>query len=95
MSYLCVFRRSPHETEWETFLQGLSGGKGALLIEDGTYFLKPPTVFKGLSDECEKIYALERDLEARGLSAPEGVEVVDFSEAIDLIMDKYDKMISW
>lgn len=42
----------------ETFLGGLGGRKGALLTEDGVYFLKPPTVFEGLSDECEKIYAL-------------------------------------
>jgi sulfur relay protein TusB/DsrH len=95
MSCLCIFRKSPSQTKWETLLNWLSGEKSALLLEDGVYLLKPPALFKALFEKCEKIYALERDLEARGLSAPDGVEVLGFNEAIDLIRDEYDKIISW
>jgi sulfur relay protein TusB/DsrH len=73
---------------------------GVLLIQDSTL-----VCWKGaeniISDATGfgiKIYAIKEDLEARGIIGdnvnPEIMQV-NYDEAISVIMDKYEKVITW
>lgn len=61
-----------------------------LLIEDGIYAL---TNVESLP-ECAGIYALAADLQARGVKAPTGVEVVDYTGFVRLTSAS-EKSLSW
>nr|WP_236953696.1 DsrH/TusB family sulfur relay protein [Methanocaldococcus bathoardescens] len=41
-----------------------------------------------------KIYAMQDDAIARGFDNIEDVELIDYETAVDLIMEKYSKVIS-
>jgi len=73
---------------------------GILLIQDSTL-----ACWKGaeniISDATEHgitIYAIKEDLEARGIIGDKvnsKIKQVNYDEAISVIMDKYDKVITW
>lgn len=67
---------------------------GALLMQDAAYFA---TADQGLMllDQGVRVYALRPSVEARGLSGRThpGVQLVDYHEAIDLIMEEYDTVV--
>jgi tRNA 2-thiouridine synthesizing protein B len=73
-----------------TVLEAASAG-GALLVQDAVYFA---TTDKGrrLLERGVEVYALRDSLEARGVlgRVHDGVTVVDYGDAVDLIMDRYD-----
>jgi sulfur relay protein TusB/DsrH len=45
-----------------------------------------------------KLYALEADIQARAIekgSVVSDIEVIDYMRLIDIIMDEYEKIVSW
>lgn len=70
--------------------------KAVLLFEDGVYHAVHSEKRKKLLDSNIKIYAIKDDLSARGYSnfQEEGVEIVDHGTTVDLIMEKYDSVIT-
>jgi sulfur relay protein TusB/DsrH len=50
-----------------------------------------------LVDAGLNVYALKADCEARGLlkKIKEGVKIVDYQDWVRLVMDKYDRIVSW
>jgi len=93
---LMVVVRSPAEAElrWQLELLDRAAGRGVLLMQDGVLFATAEHVHL-LDREGLRLYALRHSLEARGVAdrvAP-GVEVVDYTRAIDLMMADYDLII--
>ena len=76
-----------------TVLEAAAAG-GALLMQDAVYFA---TTVHGrrLLDNGVEVYALRDDLDARGVlgRVHEGVKVVDYGDAIDLIMDSFGVVV--
>lgn len=70
--------------------------KGVILIEDGIYHAGHNKKRKELIDNNIKIYAIKDDLAARGYPdfSENGVNVVDYEGAVELMMEKYDSVIT-
>ncbi|MFX1483215.1 MAG: sulfurtransferase complex subunit TusB [Promethearchaeota archaeon] len=68
-----------------------------LLVQDGVYLADKGCDFAAeLSDLKVKIHALKQHVEERGIGSRLVVNVnqVDYPELVDLLMEKYDKIIS-
>jgi tRNA 2-thiouridine synthesizing protein B len=67
---------------------------GALLMQDGVYFAISEQGTE-LIDRGVHVYALRQSVEARGLSdrVHDRVVLVDYHEAVDLIMEEYDIVV--
>ncbi len=101
MSVLHIVNKSPTDRNaLDTCLRLASADSGILLIEDGVYALRPGTeAAKRLQQamETHRIYALQADMEARGLADDaivDGVELVDYDGFVRLATE-YDKTQSW
>lgn len=84
-----------------TTLQMKNGHEvGVLLIQDSVLacFKGGKNIIAEAASEGIKIYAIKEDLEARGIFEnklhPE-IEAVDYDKAISVIMEEYDKVITW
>jgi sulfur relay protein TusB/DsrH len=95
---LFVVLKSPFIAEAVGCINKLSGNanKAVLLFEDGIYHAVHTEKRKRLLDNNIKIFAIKDDLSARGYNdfQKEGVEVVDYGGAVDLIMEKYESVIT-
>jgi len=93
---LLVVATSPAETEldWQLATLDRAAARGVLLLQDGVLFAATDAI-EGLRRGGVRIHALGPSLEARGLRdrVAEGVEVVDWHRAVDLIMDEYDLVV--
>jgi len=70
---------------------------GLLLVQDGTYLAdRGCSESKKLNQLGATIYATKHHVEERGISNRLVVEVelLDYGKAVDVIMEKYDKVIS-
>jgi tRNA 2-thiouridine synthesizing protein B len=81
-------------------LRSAVSGSGVLLMEDGVYAARAggqdAQLLCGL-DERIQIYALQADLQARGITPAEllgRVQVVDYSGFVVLSCE-YDKVLAW
>ena len=73
---------------------------GVLLIQDSTLacWKGSENIISDASDHGITIYAIKEDLEARGIigdNANPKIKQVNYDEAITVIMDKYEKVITW
>ena len=73
---------------------------GVLFVGDGVYSLVPGALPSGQvapSRTQVKLFASLPDLEERGMSSrvPQGVQVVDHDQMVDLIMDEYSNVLSY
>ena len=70
--------------------------KGVLLFEDAVNYATVERSRNELLLKNYSIFAIKDELEARGYPEfnAKGVEVIEYDTAIDLIMEKYDKVIS-
>ena len=98
---LHTVNKSPFESSsLKTCLSLARNGSGVLLIEDGVYgalaaSVHAPLVTEAL--EAVRLYALEPDLKARGLSGDRlipGIEVVGYDGFVDLACAN-DKIQNW
>ena len=99
MSLLHIVNKSPFDrNSLDTCLRLAGDGSGLLLIEDGVYALRANTdAAASLAASKLTIYALEPDMQARGLGDAElveNVERVDYDGFVRLATE-YDKLQSW
>jgi tRNA 2-thiouridine synthesizing protein B len=101
MSVLHIVNKSPYDrNSLETCLRLALPGSAILLIEDGVYAARKPSsaadkLLQAL--ENHSLYALQADLQARGLAAEslvDGVQLVDYDGFVKLTTE-YDKTQSW
>ncbi|GAB4361308.1 MAG: sulfurtransferase complex subunit TusB [Gammaproteobacteria bacterium] len=97
---LHVVNKSPFERNTlDSCLRTAKKGSSVLLIEDGVFGALEGTKVSGRVREAMaevKIYALQADLEARGVSGKlmEGIETVDYGGFVDLA-ESHSAVQSW
>lgn len=100
MSMLHTVNKSPFESNsLEVCLKHAKDGHDVLLIEDGVYAVSKGGKFNELLKQASAgkgIYALQSDVEARGIQdrVMDGVQLVDYAGFVDLV-EKHDKVQSW
>ena len=95
-STLFILLKTPYEYRDLDAIKMLKGdGAGVILFEDATLFSVYNKRRLDLLKVVDEIFVINDDLEARGFKgkAGEGTQVVDYSQAIDLMM-KYDQTIT-
>ena len=101
MSVLHIVNKSPYDrNSLETCLRLALPGSAILLIEDGVYAARKPSsaadkLLQALGNH--PLYALQADLQARGLAAEslvDGVQLVDYDGFVKLTTE-YDRTQSW
>ena len=92
MKILHILSASPASTETLAGLRRMLGREDAILLTgDGVYLpVQQPAAFS------VPLFALERDVRARGLGAqwPEEVPLIDHPEYVDLCV-RYEKSMNW
>jgi len=69
---------------------------GILHIQDACIALTLPEYIENTANYGLKLYGLRADCEARGLrKMDKRVAIVDYREWVRLVMDEYDKIVSW
>ncbi|MEM2900732.1 MAG: sulfurtransferase complex subunit TusB [Thermoplasmata archaeon] len=94
---LFIANRAPSESDIVRKISIFSEGNDALIMfEDATLGCIDKSCVNRLLKMNVKLYALSADLEARGLldQRCEGVDLIDYAKAIELIMEKYEKNIT-
>ena len=101
MSVLHIVNKSPYDrSSLDTCLRLARPDSAILLIEDGIYAtLKNAAASERVLQALEnhQIYALEPDLQARGINPDnmiDGISLVDYDGFVKLTTD-YDKSQSW
>ena len=101
MSILHIVNKSPYDRNaLDSCLRLALPGSAVLLIEDGVYAArKPSSAADKLQQALEShlLYALQADLEARGIAAEsliDGIQLVDYDGFVKLTTE-YDKTQSW
>jgi len=101
MSVLHIVNKSPYDrNSFETCLRLALPGSAILLIEDGVYAARRPSSAAEKLQQAlgnHPLYALQADLQARGLGAEslvDGIQLVDYDGFVKLTTE-YDKTQSW
>ncbi len=101
MSVLHIINKSPYDrNSLDTCLRMARPGSAILLIEDGVYAVQGNSAAAtkvSRAMENNPIYALQPDLQARGVSEAnmlDGVKLVDYDGFVELTTE-YDKLQSW
>lgn len=100
MAVLHIVNKSPYERNaFNSCLRLASSGAGILLIEDGIYAAQASGSHSAQLDaalEKHSIYALQADIEARGMNDKlnPGVKLVDYDGFVNLTTE-FDKVQSW
>lgn len=98
MATLHVLSHSPFsDSRLSSCLRLLGSGDGLLLSGDAVYALQPGTAQRQALDlmpENIGLFALEEDLCARAIGAPQRVQVVDYPGFVELSC-RFDKVNSW
>jgi sulfur relay protein TusB/DsrH len=70
---------------------------GVMHIHDSCMALTSVEYSTKLVDAGLNVYALKADCEARGLlkKIRKGVKIVDYKDWVRLVMDEYDRIVSW
>ncbi len=93
---LLMLNQTPADCPLERQLEVLdhAAGKGVLLMQDAVLFAVSDEG-RELLERGGRVFALRQSVEARGLldRVMDGVELVDYGRAIDLIMDEYDIVV--
>jgi len=98
MATLHMLSHSPFsDNRLSSCLRLLGAADAVLLTGDAVYALQPDTAhYQALALLADSIalFALEEDLQARALSAPARVAVVDYAGFVELSI-RFDKVNSW
>jgi sulfur relay protein TusB/DsrH len=96
---LFTMLRSPFEKDEIHAMEtvAMDNEKGVLLFEDAIYYATVEQKRKELLSKEYSIYAIKEELDARGFGdfSAEGVELIGYDEAVDIIMKRYDKVVSF
>jgi sulfur relay protein TusB/DsrH len=97
-SKLFLLFKSPHEFTGLDMIENMSGSakRGVILFEDAAYYAIDPNKGKKLLEAGKEVYVMKDDLAARGFAgrAMAGFKEIDYHEAVDLIMEKFDQTIT-
>lgn len=98
---LHILRHAPQDdTHFASSLRVMGPHQGLLLIEDAVYALLPRTSSANamqLLPGSVGLYALESDVQARGLpidDLPRRVMLIDYPQMVELCIS-HDKVLSW
>lgn len=98
MTTLHILSHSPFaDSRLASCLRLLGANDALLLTGDAVYALQPATANRQaleLMPAAIALYALDEDLVARGLQAPERVQAVDYPGFVELCT-RYAKVNSW
>jgi len=100
---LIILSKSPFVGSFDSILRMASemvemGEKvGILHIQDACIALTLPEYLRKTVNHGLRLYVLKADCEARGLlrKIDEHVTIVDYQGWVKLVMDEYDKIVSW
>ena len=96
-SKLFITLKSPHEFGGlELVRASAKGAKSALLLfEDAVIFAANAKKGRELLSAVQEVYVMKDDWEARGLplAVPE-FKIVDYPEAVEMIMERYEQTIT-
>jgi sulfur relay protein TusB/DsrH len=100
---LIILSKSPFVGDYASIfnmaLRAVQKGEkvGVLHIHDSCIALTSDEYSKRLVDAGLNVYALKADCEARGLlkKMKKGVKIVDYKDWVRLVMDEYDRIVSW
>jgi sulfur relay protein TusB/DsrH len=74
---------------------GAGSSTAAILFEDAVIFAANAKKGQELQSAVKEVYVMKDDWEARGLPlAMPGFKLIDYPEAVDLIMERYDQTIT-
>lgn len=97
MATLHVLSQSPWRQPLDSVLRLLGADDGLLLCGDACQALRTGgdawPLLQALPERA-RLYALEEDLQARGLAAPQRVTPVDYPAFVALCV-QYDKVSGW
>ncbi|MCG7841555.1 MAG: DsrH/TusB family sulfur relay protein [Methanomassiliicoccales archaeon] len=96
-SKLFIMLKSPHEFTGYDLVRSMGEGapSAALLFEDAVLFAANAKKGKEIGSVVKDVYVIKDDWEARGLPlAMPGFKIVDYSEAVDLIMERFEQTIT-
>ncbi|TDF86324.1 sulfurtransferase complex subunit TusB [Pseudomonas sp. H9] len=98
MSTLHVISHSPFgDNRLSSCLRLLGSNDGLLLCGDAVYALQPgsaPLVNLQASNLQGRLFALEEDLQARGINVDDNLQAIDYPAFVALSLN-YDKVNSW
>lgn len=100
---LIILSKSPFAGNFDSILRTASemvemGEKvGVLHIQDACIALTLPEYIGKMADHRLKLYGLKADCETRELlkEIDKRVIIVDYQGWVKLVMDEYDKIVSW
>lgn len=97
-SILFVMLKSPHENVNLELVDelGKECKRAALLFEDAVYYAVDKKQGKHLSEHVDEIFVMKDDLAARGFrgKATGKFKEIDYDEAVDVIMERYDRTVT-
>jgi len=96
-SKLFILLKSPHEFTGMDLMRSMAEGSdaGVILFEDAVLFAANEKMGKELSSVIKNVFVIRDDWEARGLpQAMSDFKVIDYPDAVDLIMERYDQTIT-
>ena len=98
-SILFLLFKSPHE--FGTSLDMIDkiagdGERAAMLFEDAAYYAVDKKQGKRLLDSAKEVFVMSDDLQAKGFGgkAMPGFKEIDYPEAVELIMERFDQTIT-
>lgn len=100
---LIILSKSPFVGDYSSILnmalRAVQKGEkvGVLHIHDACTALTSVEYSKRLVDAGLNVYALKADCKARGLlkKTKKSVKIVDYRDWVKLVMDEYDRVVSW
>ena len=100
---LIILSKSPFVSDYASILdialKAVKKGEkvGVLHIHNSCIALTSDKYSRKLVDAGINVYALKADCEARGLlkKIKRGVKIVDYKDWVNLVMDEYDRIVSW
>ena len=96
-SKLFITLKSPHEFGGLDLMREMAKGaqSALLLFEDAVIFAANAKKGRELLTAVQDVYVIKDDWEARGLplAVPE-FKIVDYPEAVELIMERYEQTIT-
>jgi sulfur relay protein TusB/DsrH len=98
-SILFLLFKSPHEFGSSLdMIEKISGDRkgAAILFEDAAYYAVDPKNGPILLDSVKEVYVMSDDLQAKGFGgkAMPGFKEIEYPEAVELIMERFDQTIT-
>lgn len=92
MSTLHTVNKTAANNALATCLRVASSGDSLLLIEDGVY--QASALVQLPQAATLRLYALQEDVAARGISLPDAITAIDYAQFVDLVCAQ-QRSVSW